>query len=350
MPSLSAMSDAGKPVDWWFMYKVSRRDLDPKGPKVDGTQYVYYEPGAGALAQSAHTVDKASGALHATLDQIYGAGAGAKNLGWLFYNDEVPGGATTTSRGHTKGALAFDLDSDSAFWLIVSTPKFPAQKSYAYPPGGEIMAQTLLCISLENASTARAIADQMLVAHQPMVYAASDVPAKLVAVPTDPRVQLLHNNVDAHTTATHTVVPFRSRAKKRFSSIAKNRHWSFDFYNDLLSPTLHEGIEVETWEHGATPKPAAGKHHVVAAVEVDLNPLAIPVAWANANDHAKLAITDRDQHPDAAKSPRYVCVGDINFTKTMEKRGGGTVAFEEPKLWKALDDILLTRVPPHHAP
>ena len=128
-----------------------------------------------------------------------------------------------------------------------------------------------------------------------------------------------------------------------FSCFAKNKHWdktnNDDFYNDLVGPQLAENLEVETWEHGK--EPAAGDsdkiHTVVAMKSVDLSPLTITPSyvWSEENDHAKLCITARSE-----PGKKYICVGDINFTRTMEKRSGGTVAFICDDLWTAISSIL----------
>ena len=48
-------------------------------------------------------------------------------------------------------------------------------------------------------------------------------------------------------------LPFQSKGGQKFIAIAKNKHWGHDFYNDLVGPTLHDNLEVETWEHAKTP-------------------------------------------------------------------------------------------------
>ena len=335
--SISAIDENGNPVDWWFMYKISGESTTSGGGKVLGTEYIYFDSNMAADAKavlSPHTVDN-GGALSNTLAQIYGASN--PNLGWYFYNDENPIDDTVnTERGHTKGVVAFDLESDTAIRLIHSTPKFSPKGAYQYPPTGIKMAQTLLCITLENAGVAQSIAKQMYYAQQPNVYLASEIPLALQNQPLDPRVQLMRNQVDMSTTPVQTVLPFSSRGGVKFLSIAKNKAWGLDFYNDLVGPTLNENIDVETWEHD--PTPGAGDsdhvHQVVAMKSVNLSPLGIDIRWGEEDDHAKLAISDRKEQI------HYVCVGDINFTVAQEKRGGGTVAFQCEPLWASISAIL----------
>ncbi len=347
--ALNAIDDKGKPVDWWFIYKVAGKSTSAQGKKaptlngrrVAGSEYIYFDsraPAKGKLVLSANQLDKA-GALPNTLAQIYGAAAAAnRNLGWFFYNDENPiDGKVNGSRGHTKGVLAFDLKSNTAFWLIQSTPKFPLKGKYGFPTTGMPNAQTLLCISLKDASVAQAIAKQMFVAQQPNVYLASKIPTALAKSPNDARVKLMQDQVATGNTPVHVIIPFQSRAGTKFMAIAKNRTWGLDFYNDLVGPALHENLEVETWEHDPVPAPADSDkvHKVVDMSAVNLSALAIDLAWPEPDDHAKLAISDKGE------KNHFICVGDINFTIAQRKRGGGTVAFQCEALWQSLYTILV---------
>ncbi|HLF25524.1 MAG TPA: deoxyribonuclease II family protein [Anaerolineae bacterium] len=335
---LSAMDDAGNPVDWWFMYKVAGKATTGDGSQVTGTEYVYFDantPRDGKLTLSPHRVDK-DGALPNTLAQVYGAAAN-KQLGWFFYNDENPiDGTVNGARGHTKGVLAFDLGNNSAFWLVQSTPKFPPKGRYSFPKTGMPNAQTLLCITLANADVAQALAKQMFVAQQPNVYLASNIPVDLANAPNDPRVKLMHNQAASGSTPVHVVIPFKSRGGLKFMSIAKNKTWGLDFYNDLVGPTLHENLDVETWEHDPTPpsEDSDKVHTVVDMKAINLKPLGIDIAWPEPDDHAKLAISDKKE------TVHFVCVGDINFTIAQRKRGGGTVAFQSDALWSSLSAII----------
>ncbi len=337
---LGAMDENGNPIDWWFMYKVAGKATTSDGSKVSGTEYVYFDantPDSGKLALSPHHVDR-DGALPNTLAQVYGAAAAAdKHLGWFFYNDENPiNGQVVGSRGHTKGVLAFDLGSDAAFWLVQSTPKFPPKGSYGFPKTGMPNAQTLLCITLENAGVAQTLAKQMFTAQQPNVYLASAIPVDLANEPNDARAKLMQDQVASGSTPVQVVIPFRSRGGQKFMAMAKNKTWGLDFYNDLVGPALHENLDVETWEHDPTPPSLQSDkiHTVVDMKAVDLGPLGIPIAWPEPDDHAKLAISARSEQV------HFVCVGDINFTIAQRKRGGGTVAFQCEALWRSISAIL----------
>jgi deoxyribonuclease-2 len=376
------LGDDGKPVDWWFIYKVAEGSTAHGGPAATGQEYVYFDARMAAttdakLSLSPHHIDQ-DGALASTLKSLFSAPSRADNRrGWFVYNDEdhvdaKGGGAGPEDRGHCKGILAFDLDTDTAFWLVHSVPLFPLQPQFDYPGSGHKMAQSLLCIQLANADAAQHIAKLMYDAHGPNVYLASDElprsathplgypPSQLprtevgqLLAEDDPRIALMQdqNGSSGRKPAPYAGrVPFVSRGGQQFLAIAKNRAWgnptldpsgTKDFYNQLVSVALNEDIDVETWEDvGPRIPPAleAGERHSIENMQgVNLKPLGIRYAWAEKVDHAKIAISDR-RNP--AGSPRWVCVGDINFTDAQERRGGGTVAFQCPALWQSLSQIL----------
>lgn len=342
---LAAISDSGKPIDWWFLYKIAGDSTVSNGTKAKGTEYVYFDNTMGQgqkLKLSPDLVgDPAKGLVSNTLNQIYN-NLSNPDMGWFFYNDEDPiTEKTNGNRGHTKGVLCFDLSTNSGFWLIDSAPKFPPKGTFSYPESATQNAQTFLCITLQNADTAKSIAAQMYQAQQPNVYLASKVPAALTD-PDDPRALLIQNKVTTLNKSYANFITFLSKGGQSFRCIAKNKFWDQasddDFYNDLVGPVLAESIEVETWEHDPEPGQLQKDkvHTVVAMKSVNLAPLGINPSyeWSETNDHAKLVVSD-----DSEKV-KYVCVGDINFTVAQEKRSGGTVAFIHPILWSSIIEIL----------
>jgi len=342
---LSALDNDGNAVDWWFMYKLSGKSKTKEGGKIKGltgAEYVYFDSSEGSTAKLVEAKDLVTknGALPNTLDPLFAPpGPQTERLGFFFYNDEDPlSGKTNSSLGHTKGVLAYDFGTDTAFWLVQSTPKFPQSKSeYEFPDTGLPNAQTLLCVTLKNCDESKRIANQMFAAHQPNVYYASPTPADLVHAPNDPRLMLMEGHVVTGDTPVANSIPFYSKANTKFMSIAKNKYWGLDFYNDLVGPTLHENLDVETWIHYAMPPSLQSDkvHTVVDMQGVDLNPLGYDITWPENDDHAKLAISalSEDQH--------YICVGDINFTLSMRKRSGGTVAFQCEPLYQSLSSVLV---------
>src|SRR6185437_13941960 len=112
--NVSALDENGRPVDWWFMYKVPKLHAGNGGDAATGYEYVYYDATidkeGGPVAASQHTIDSGKGALNETLNAVFGCKD--PSLGWILYNDETPDAAKITddgNLGHTKGVIAFRL-------------------------------------------------------------------------------------------------------------------------------------------------------------------------------------------------------------------------------------------------
>jgi deoxyribonuclease II len=333
---VSALDESGKPVDWWFVYKVPKL-TDIKGvgsvPSATGYEYVYYDPHVGAVGASKDVLTDGKGALDLTLDSVF------KNptatTGWILYNDEMPKDAARKDNGnlgHTKGVIAFDTATKTAFWLLHSWPKYADPGVAAMPT--PMYGQTFLCISLAM-STASKIAAQMANHQQPQAYV-PHMPASLAK--TDPLFRLTQP-LDPKPVGDSNTIDCVSAGGLKFKVIAKNREWGKDFWNDLVGPTLKEDMDVETWIRGPIPPTldSDGVHKTFDIKFVDLRPLGAKWAWPESKDHAKWGITLQGN---------WVCVGDINRMISQEKRGGGTIAFQNAALWQALKKTDLLVPPP----
>jgi deoxyribonuclease-2 len=343
---ISALDENGKPTDWWFIYKVPQLNAGAGNDKTTGYEYVYYDATLDASAdKSKRTVKKSpnvlngdKGALNLTLDSVF---RNFKNppatTGWVLYNDEMPVSAKRKddgNMGHTKGVIAFDTASKTAYWLLHSWPKFadPGAPNDPTPKYG----QTYLCMSLDIA-TAGKIAAQMSNHQEPQVYfpRAANLPK------TDP-LYVLTQPLKPNPPADSNMINVKSKGGMPFKVIAKNRQWNKDFWNGLVGPALKEDMDVETWIRGPIPPvaDADGIHKTFDIKFINLGPLGAHWAWPETHDHAKWGIT---LHSD------WVCVGDINRMISQRKRGGGTVAFQNETLWKALSKTSLLLAPPGYS-
>ncbi len=335
---ISALDENGKPVDWWFIYKIPKLGKDANNPSTTGYEYIYFDPNINKVVKSPNLLSQDKGALDLTMDAIFDKPDAS--TGWVLYNDEMPAsakGADSSSFGHTKGVLAFDTATKTALWLLHSWPKYadPGVKVMPTPQYG----QTFLCISLDM-DTASKIAAQMINHQEPQVYLPR-IPASLSK--TDPLFKITQD-VDPNAVGDSDVIDFTSRGGLKFKVIAKNRKWGKDFWNDLVGPTLGADIDVETWIRGKIPPTldSDGVHKTFDVKYIDLSGLniGVPWAWPETHDHAKWGIsTDSD----------WVCVGDINRMISQEKRGGGAIAFQNNVLWSALAKTDLLQAPPGHS-
>lgn len=333
--NISALDENGKPVDWWFAYKVPKLGKDADAPSASGYEYVYYDPNVGKVVKSPYLLTDGKGALDLTLSSIFDKpGPGT---GWILYNDEMPADAKrkdSSSFGHTKGVIAFDTASKTALWLLHSWPKFADPHAAEMPT--PIYGQTFLCISLDMA-TASKIADQMCNHQEPQVYA----PVLPASLSKDDPLYRLTQPLNPNAAGDADSIDCKSRGGLAFKVIAKNRKWAKDFWNDWVGPTIKADMDVETWIRGKIPPTldSDGIHKTFDVKYIDLSPLGIPWTWPETHDHAKWGISvDSD----------WVCVGDINRMISQEKRGGGTIAFQDERLWAALSKTDLLVAPPGH--
>lgn len=333
--TISALDENGKPIDWWFAYKVPKMTKDAASPSATGYEYVYYDPKVAKIVKSPNVLTGGKGALDLTLAAIFGKPDAT--TGWILYNDEMPADAKRSDSsqfGHTKGVIAFDTSSKTALWLLHSWPKYADPRATGMPT--PIYGQTFLCLSLAL-DTASQIADQMRNHQEPQVYTPR-VPETLDK--RDP-LYLLTQTLQPNAPGDSNVIDCRTRGGLAFKVIAKNRKWGKDFWNDLVGPTLKADMDVESWIRGKIPPvlDSDGIHKTFDVKYIDLSPLGVPWTWPETHDHAKWGIT---------VDSNWVCVGDINRMVSQENRGGGTIAFQDPNLWAALSKTDLIVAPPGH--
>jgi deoxyribonuclease-2 len=281
-------------------------------------------------------MNEGRGALNQTLDAVFRKPD--PTTGWILYNDEKPPlapGKDDGSLGHTKGVLAFDVETQTAFWLLHSWPKFAAPDLPGMPT--PLYGQTFLCLTL-SIQTARKVAAQMIAHQEPQVYAPR-IPKGLEA--SDPFL-LLSQPINPNAAGDSSIIDLATREGLAFKVIAKNRKWGKDFWNDLVGPTLKCDIDVETWIRGAIPPTldSDGIHKTFDVKFIDMSRLGAAWAWPESKDHAKWAL---GIHSD------WVCVGDINRMISQETRGGGAIAFQDDRLWGALSKTDLVVAPPGHS-
>lgn len=349
---LRAVGDSGQPVDWWFMYKlphIAAASAKKYGGEASvGDEYVYFDSASeGPPRLSPYRLGSRDGALHQTLSQLYPLDpARDDGLGWVLYNDEHPADMTprkadNNDMGHCKGVLAYDLKTDTAFWILHSTPRFTMLKEPLFPDSLSGLAgeedevrygQTFLCVTLKDWQTASRIADQMYRQHEPQVYSVCTPPG---LPETDPLARLAEG-VSVSQTDPPGKLWFESKGGQKFLLVAKNRHWNQDFWPDLVGPTLGVDLDVETWRRDpqdADQLDSDQKDRVDIVRGIDLrqlDPLNLPYVWPNSNDHAKWAVSLREH---------WVCVGDINLDRSQRKRGGGAICFQNELLWQSLSKI-----------
>ena len=337
--NVRALDEFGKPVDWWFMYKVPKLSAGATSDSASGYEYVYFDAAASLagkpVAKSTNRIDQGKGALNLTLDSVFRNPG--PTTGYILYNDEMPTSAKRTDNanlGHTKGVIAFDSKTKSAYWLLHSWPKFADPQAAKDPT--PLYGQTYLCLSLDMA-TASTIAKQMVNHQEPQTYLCRQANV----LKTDSLFTLMQS-VQADAPGDSNVINLSTIGGMKFKVIAKNRNWNKDFWNGLVGPTLKADMDVETWIRGPIPPivDTDGVHKTFDVKYINLGALGVHWAWPETHDHAKWGVTLQDD---------WVCVGDINRMISQRQRGGGTIAFQNEILWKALSKTSFLLAPPGHS-
>src|ERR1041384_5821219 len=97
--NVTALDEGGKPVDWWFIYKVPQLGAGAGTDAATGYEYVYYDASIDAhpdprkrnVAKSPNVLNSNKGALNLTLDSDFKKFKNpSASTGWILYNDEMP--------------------------------------------------------------------------------------------------------------------------------------------------------------------------------------------------------------------------------------------------------------------
>lgn len=156
----SSMLQAGKAVNWWFVFKLNAAKFPQCGGAARqctfggtpqqyafGQQFVYASDAAPSLQKGGGCVGtNTTDPVGATFDQVYNGKFYYVLWNDQFYDDPVIAGCTkdcASPWGHSKGMLAWD-DSGAGVVMQVSTPSWPASGNRAFPRASD--GNTLGCV------------------------------------------------------------------------------------------------------------------------------------------------------------------------------------------------------------
>lgn len=273
-----------------------------------------------------------------TLEPLYKSSLNFKrnSLLWVLYNDQAPNKTYKSELGHTKGVVI--SETDGGLWLVHSVPYFPPtptnssrSKGYSYPQSGRYYGQSFLCISLTDSQLD--LVGIQLTYNEPRIYS-SNVPASLEE--NFPHLAAAARSERVRAAPWYHQQEITSQGGQTFYSFAKAGQFNKELYFDWVAPALQSNLLVETWRNGRGKLPSScGRTFVVENVSsVTLN--AENVRFKSTEDHSKWATAYKDNN--TAKD--WVCIGDINRMENQEKRGGGTVCINYPKLWLQYKQII----------
>ncbi|XP_057289927.1 plancitoxin-1-like [Hydractinia symbiolongicarpus] len=342
---LTCLSDDGKPVDMFILYKLPEIHWQEVPSLVkEGYGYTYLDSNNKKFRLSDNSIASPKSAAGRTLNQVYQKYTNEKKYhlkdsvyvdgptdqAHVFYNDADPQGTEHFSFAHSKGALAFN--EESGFWLINSVPKYPpaASEGYDYPHSGCMYGQMFMCVTF-NSSAFNDIGLQLRYNH-PHVHDANLPKGWIDQFPNMDK--LLQGDV-IHAPPAHRAL-LRSLAGVDYQHFAKSKHFGKDLYHEFVAPGLQTDILTETWQHGAEHNigPSCNGDFTVE----DVSDISIDVpdqhfSFWNNNDHSKFVVAKSSSKP-------FVCVGDINRQTTQFERGGGTLCTKDIDLWNVYNDLV----------
>ncbi|KAK7505118.1 hypothetical protein BaRGS_00003688 [Batillaria attramentaria] len=316
----------GKPVDWFIVYKLPKMRHETGTRFGDGLAQFYLDGQAPQWSLSKRAVNETDHAIYYTLQQVYEAQP--DSILYLMYNDEKPDGGESLSHGHTKGVVGFD--SKSGFWLIHSAPMFPPKQKdgYEWADNASDYGQMFFCVSFGYSESLGVLAKQLLY-NYPQVYD-HNLPAS--ALKDFPLLADLVNSTRINQPPYHSIQHLSSLGGLPLTSFAKFTYFGADLYDNLVAPYLKVPLLVETWQHGdecdVLHTNCSTQYEVYNIVETTLPG---NFFFSEFKDHSKYAISLTGQ---------WVCVGDINRERSQFKRGGGTLCFQDGRVWRAYDQII----------
>ncbi|XP_012537888.1 plancitoxin-1 [Monomorium pharaonis] len=333
-----------KIVDWYVLYKL---------PKIAESKNPVIKSGLGYLYITNNTVNKSwqlskkkisakNSTPGNTLAPLYDDSVASKNL-WGMYNDDPPNRPTSAKYGHAKGVVF--VNKQQGFWLIHSVPNYPpvpnsgndtrrghveensdipeSQSEYDYPTSGMNYGQSFLCISVDSDQFDK-IGKQLM--YNQVVLYRNNIPsfAKNYRVLSDAVRQKRIRKP-----------PYTSRALLKssggieFVSFAKSDKWKNELYDEFVAPMLKSNLYTETWLNGRGRLPSDCAQVKVLNIEsIHLNTSDDSINFTSSRDHSKWAVAI-----EGKINRTWVCVGDINRADTQYVRGGGTVCFNNKKVW-----------------
>lgn len=331
--SISCYDDEGKPVDWFYLYKLPHLR---HSPVQEGLKYLFMNGESEGWMDGKTLVNDSQSAVGRTVGPLYEGG----DVGYILYNDQPPQQNTFEGAsgicGHTKGVVVFD--KQQGFWLVHSTPHFPPPKSagqFSYPSSGISNGQNFICVTypFERFQT---IGEQLKI-NQPHIYDCS-IPASLAAaVPA--MAQLCKHTLGrwdntSSPSPSNRSISLLSLAGTEFISFAKGASFANDLYHSWVAPALQSDLLVQFWRRstGLLPSNCSDNWKVL---NIDLISPGQSVTFKATEDHSKWAVSTGSSRTGSGTSGGWVCVGDINRDEAEERRGGGTVCRQDDAVWKA---------------
>ncbi|MBN3323876.1 DNS2B protein, partial [Atractosteus spatula] len=317
---ISCRNEAGKPVDWFIIYKLPKYKIGSVG---SGLEYMYLDPTVKEWQLSKFLVNTSQSAVGRTLEQLYQEHRHkSNNSAYMLYNDAPPSLDYIVHYGHTKGVLHFD--QTQGFWLSHSVPHFPPfpERGYSWPSSGKLNGQTALCITYKSTQFPQ-IAEQLLY-YNPRVYNCS-LPE--VFRHELPRMSCICEGSVKPWVQGRRMGKLLSAQGETFLSLAKSRFFVDDIYTGWAAQVLKTTLLTETWQRKEheLPSNCSLPEHVLNIKRIKLPG---PVEFCSHFDHAKWCVSQED-------GDQWICTGDLNREDCQQWKSGGLICSQNPVIYHA---------------
>jgi len=323
-------------VDWFVVFKAPAIP-DNANPHVKaGYSYMYADSNRPTLSWSEYTLNlNTTGSIANTVSQIY-ASSTSTSVAWLMYNDQLPN-KDYEDYAHSKGVII--TDQDEGFWLVHSVPRYPVElensSSYYYPAYETENGQSFLCVSYSISTIA--LIGKLLQINKPYVYESNFPPQFSLSLPTIAAV-LKRNWITAPTSVYQRLV---SVGGNTFVAFAKNSQWNKDLYEDAVEPFMSSGLWLQTWREGekkdlmpsfCSPDHSYDSVNILSLIASDAQS-GVNAFWRYTKDHSKWGVS-------MLATLQFSCIGDINRMYSQFVRGGGTVCFQNSRIYKSMVGLI----------
>jgi len=309
--AFSCLDESGNFADYWAALKANA-----------GTEMYYHDADTGSKFASAKSMGGTDGAVVNTINQLYGSLG--KSFAYAMYNDEIPGGSTSSTRAHSKGVILFN--GDQGFWLVHSFPKWPSAVEDGYKGlPSETYGQSFFCVSFRLSQLEKIATVHLL--QWPQVYSSGI---------SDDLKDSLPNFVSwiggGKTSGKGLSTPLSSYNGRSFTHYGKSKECDCNLWEGVVAPGIGDGLLVETWQNGKSSLKMPSfcpPDYAFAVTNVTKVQMPDGRSWLETQDHAKWGIS-------LSSSKAMTCIGDINRQSSQVNRGGGTLCYHNTDLWKAM--------------
>uniref|UniRef100_G3MP02 Uncharacterized protein n=1 Tax=Amblyomma maculatum TaxID=34609 RepID=G3MP02_AMBMU len=311
---ITCKNPAGKPVDWFVLYKLPKTK-NPRGYRpLGGGEMAYVDSNTKGIwiwLQS-NIYFPIYNPIKNTLEPIYGK-TKDRNVAFVAYNDQLPKHFNGTRGGHSKGVLMAGTGSrQGVVWLQHSVPRFveDVKAEYSYPDSGRENGQLFLCLSMQL-HWVNILAQHLQVqAANVYLYNAPNWAAKY-----EDFWNILNRKYERNQKRMQVNILFTNR-KKPVLAIAKPPNYEKDVYTEELRSQMNDSIVVQSWKNGA-----GGAQDMFCTKKYNVNDVSV-IRVSSKSERAEFSSKEDHSKWYVTRHKGIFCFSSLNRMQSQMKRGG----------------------------